>query len=158
MSVDMGQLQRIHAIEIDVADATKTVKGLKQKRTQLVEGLPEYQALQEALEAAQAARMRLKLAIVDSYELVRLEEQLAEARYKQRDVTEILSHHLVIYTQDTGREVIKDREGRTRQIELRAKEGKAALDQVRLPLGLDKHFGARVEIPEAPPAGHLEAV
>jgi hypothetical protein len=69
---------------------------------------------------------------------------------------EIPSHHLVAYHEDTGRDVVKGIDARTRQIELRAKLGKPALDQARLPLGLSRHLGQHVEIPAAPAPQHLE--
>ena len=61
----------------------------------------------------------------------------------------VLSHHLVVYHDDTGRDVIKDREATTRAIEFKAKLGKPTLDQPRLPLaGPNKYLGQHFPIPE----------
>ena len=43
--------------------------------------------------------------------------------------------------------MIKDREATTRAIEFRAKLGKPALDQPRLPLGINRHLGEHIPIP-----------
>jgi hypothetical protein len=156
MAVDMEQLQRIHRIEGEVKGAEQCVKELKQKRLDLILELPEYQALQDALTAVREAKALLKIAMRDDKELNALEVERAEEAFRLRDLREILSHHLVAYHEDTGRDVVKGIDARTRQIELRAKLGKPALDQARLPLGLSRHLGQRVEIPAAPAPQHLE--
>jgi hypothetical protein len=147
MAVDMHALNNIHRLEVEIAAAIQSVKALLERREEIITDLAEYQALDEALVAVSEARALLKIAIRDNRQLNGLEVEIAEARFKLRDEREMLSHHLVVYTQDTGRDVLKDHEARTRQIELRAKLGKRALDQERLPLGLSKHYGAHVEIP-----------
>lgn len=149
MAVDMQMLTSIHRIETEIDESVKAVKALLEARTGMIEDLDEYKALEDALAAVREARVRLKLAIRDNRELNKLEVDIAEAKFKRKDLGEILSHHLVVYTQDTGRDVVKDHESRTRQIELKAKLGKTALDQERLPLGINKHLGQHVAIPEA---------
>lgn len=75
-------------------------------------------------------------------------DRIDEAKFHRRDLGEILSHHLVVYHDETGRDVIKDREATTRAIEFKAKLGKPALDQPRLPLaGPDKYLGQHFPIP-----------
>ena len=148
MAVDMQQLQAIHHRETEIDESVKSIKALQDQRSDLIEDLDEYKALEEALATAREARVRLKIAIRDNRELARVEVEAAEERFRLRDLREILSHHLVVYTQDTGRDVVKDREAHNRQIELRAKLGKWALDQVRLPLGINRHLGQHIAIPE----------
>jgi hypothetical protein len=156
MAVDMEQLQRIHRIEGEVKAAEQSVKELKQQRLDLILELPEYQALQDALAAVREAKALLKIAIRDDRELNALEVERAEEAFKLRDLREILSHHLVAYHEDTGRDVVKGIDARTRQIELKARLGKPTLDQARLPLGFGRHFGQHVDIPTPPPAQHLD--
>lgn len=148
MAVDITMLHAIHRIENEIDDSVKAVKALLEQRNTLVEDLDEYKALEDALAAVKICRERLKIAIRDNRELNGVEVDIAEAKFKLRDEREILSHHLVVYTQDTGRDVVKDHESRTRQIELKAKLGKRALDQERLPLGLSKHLGEHIAIPD----------
>ena len=148
MSVDMQALQAIHRVENEIDDSTKAIKALSEQYTGLIEDLDEYQELEAALTAVKECRVKLKLAIRDNRELNKVEVDISEAKFKRRDLSEILSHHLVVYTQDTGKDVIRDREGRTRQIELKAKEGKPTLDQPRLPLGINRHLGERQPIPD----------
>jgi hypothetical protein len=88
------------------------------------------------------------LAIRNDSELNRLEVEIGEAKFHRRDLGEILSHHLVAYHEDTGRDVVRDMENRNRKIEFKAKLGKPALDQPRLPIGQSQHFGRHISIPE----------
>ena len=147
MAVDMSQLQAIHRIENEIDESVKAIKALLEQHTGLIEDLDEYKTLEDALAAVKEARVKLKIAIRDNRELAKLEVDIAEAKFSLRDEREILSHHLVVYTQDTGRDVVKDHEAHTRQIELKAKLGRRALDQERLPLGLNKHLGQHIAIP-----------
>ena len=148
MSVDLKQLQAIHYLQGEVSEADREVKTLVEDYEQHQADLPEQQAVDEAEQALKEARDRLKVAIAHDPDLARLADQIDEAKFKRRDLGEILSHHLVIYHDETGRDVIKDRESTTRAIEFKAKLGKPTLDQHRLPLGINRHLGQHVEIPE----------
>ena len=151
MAADIVLITAIHRIETELADSVKGVKALAEQRSNLINDMDEYKALEDALAAVRAARVALRLAIQDNRELNKLEVDISEAKFKKRDLGEILSHHLVVYTQDTGRDVVRDRDGLTRQIELKAKEGKPTLDQPRLPLGINRHLGERQPISDAKP-------
>jgi hypothetical protein len=71
----------------------------------------------------------------------------SRGRFDLRDLREILSHTLVLYTQQTGKVVIKEHD-RTRQIELRARISKRLLGQERLLLaGPNKYLGQHFPIP-----------
>lgn len=123
--------------------------------------MDEFTALEEAQQAVKEAAAWLKMAIQDNREPNKLDVDRGEVAYMLCDLREILSHHLVAYHEDTGRDVVKDREARNRHIELTAKLSKPrkrVLDQERLHLGLSRHFGAKVEIPEAPAIKQLELI
>lgn len=161
MSVDLAQMNRIHDLENEIDHAQMELKAIKERRTELVTELPEFTALETAQAAVKEAAVKLKLAIQDNRELNALHVEQGEVRYLLHDLKEMLSHHLVAYHDDTGRDVVRDREARNRHIELSArlsKPGKRVLDQERLPLGLSRHFGAKVEIPEAPTSKQLELI
>jgi hypothetical protein len=155
MAVDYQQLNEIHRIEGEVDQARAGVKNLVESRISLIEGLPEYQAVEEIKAALEAAKAKLKIAVRDNRDLARLDVDIAEARFDLRDLREILSNTLVLYTQQTGKAVLKEHD-RVRQIELRARISKRLLGQERLPIGIDRHLGERVEIPAAPAPQHLE--
>jgi hypothetical protein len=146
MAVDLQQLQEIHRLETEVDQSRTGVKQLVQERVDMIEALPEYQALQEAKAAVEAAKARLQIAVRDNRDLAKLDVEIAEARFDLRDLREILSHTLVLYTQQTGKVVIKEHD-RTRQIELRARISKRLLGQERLPIGIKRHLGQRFPIP-----------
>jgi hypothetical protein len=63
MPVDLQQLQEIHKLETEVDQARAGVKQRKQNRVDLIEALPEYQALEEARAAVEAAKAKLKIAV-----------------------------------------------------------------------------------------------
>jgi hypothetical protein len=146
MAVDLQQLNDIHRIENEVDQARSGVKTLVDRRISLIEGLPEYQALEEARAALEAAKAKFKIAVRDNREVAKLDVEIAEARFDLRDLREILSNTLVVYTQQTGKVVIKEHD-RTRQIELRARISKRLLGQERLPLGINRHLGEHFPIP-----------
>jgi hypothetical protein len=144
MPIDLQQLNEIHRLEGEVDEARAGVKALVEGRISLIEGLPEYQALEEARAALEAAKAKFKIAVRNNREVAKLDVEIAEARFNLRDLREILSNTLVLYTQQTGKVVIKEYEW-TRQIELRARISKRLLGQECLPLAspnkyLGQHF------------------
>jgi hypothetical protein len=146
MPVDLQQLNEIHRLEGEVDQARAGVKARIEQRTSLIEGLTEYQALEEAQAALESAKARFKIAVRDNREVAKLDVEIAEARFDLRDLREILSNTLVLYTQQTGKVVLKEHD-RTRQIELRARISKRLLGQERLPLGINRHLGQHFPIP-----------
>src|SRR5215218_9136313 len=146
MPVDYQQLQDTHRLEGEVDQAKSGVKQLAQSRVDLIEGLPEYVALEEAKRAIEEAKARLKIAVRDNRDLAKLDVEIAEARFDLSDLREIESNTLVLYTQQTGRAVIKEHD-RVRQIELRARISKRLLSQERLPIGINRHLGQHFPIP-----------
>jgi hypothetical protein len=95
----------------------------------------------------EAAKAKFKIAVRDNREVAKLDVEIAEARFDLRDLREILSNTLVLYTQQTGKVVIKEHD-RTRQIELRARISKRLLGQEQLPLaGHNKYLGQHFPIP-----------
>jgi hypothetical protein len=147
MPVDLQMLQNIHRIIGDLGSAERDVKTLLEDYDDYLAELPEHQAVAEAERALKEARDRLKIAIQRDPELARLADKIDEAKFQRRDLGEILSHHLLAYHEETGRDVVRDEESRNRKIELKAKLGKPALDQPRLPLGINRHLGEHVPIP-----------
>ena len=148
MSVDMQQLQAIHHLQGEVSEADREVKTLIEDYEQQLADLPEQEAVDAAEQALKEARDRLKITIAADHNLAKLADRIDEAKFKRRDLGEILSHHLVVYHDETGRDVIKDREATTRAIEFKANLGKPALDQPRLPLaGPNKYLGRHFPIP-----------
>jgi hypothetical protein len=79
MAVDLQQLQQIHRLESEVDQARAGVKQLSQNRIDLIEALPEYQALEEARAAVEAAKAKLKIAVRANRDLAKLDVDIAEA-------------------------------------------------------------------------------
>jgi hypothetical protein len=155
MAIDFEQLQRIHRIATELKSVDESFRQATDRRAEIISELDEYHALQDALAVVRDAKAALRRAIAGNAELANLEEERADLAYQRRDVKQTLSHHLVAYHDETGRDTVKDLEGHTRQLELSARYGKPTLDQPRLPLGMSRHFGVKVEIAETPPARRL---
>jgi hypothetical protein len=77
--------------------------ALVEGRISLIEGLPEYQALEEARAALEAAKAKFKIAVRNNREVAKLDVEIAEAWFNLRDLREILSNTLVLYTQQAAR-------------------------------------------------------
>jgi hypothetical protein len=103
MPIDLQQLNEIHRLEGEVDEARAGVKALVEGRISLIEGLPEYQALEEARAALEAAKAKFKIAVRNNREVAKLDVEIAEAWFNLRDLREILSNTLVLYTQQTAR-------------------------------------------------------
>jgi hypothetical protein len=54
-----------------------------------------------------------------------MNSELEELKFKQKDLQEIMSHHLVTYFSETRETQIKDGQGEVRQVIVSAKIGKA---------------------------------
>jgi len=150
MAVDLQQLQEIYRIESEVDQGQAGVKQLVQSRLDLIEGLPEYKALEEAKAAVEEAKARLKIAVRDTARWPSWTLRSLRPGFDLRDLREILSHTLVMYTQQTGKAMLKEHD-RIRQIELRARISKRLLGQERVPIGINRQFGVHVPIPERRP-------
>ena len=82
MAVDLQQLQEIDRIESEVDQGRAGVQQLVQSWLDLIEGLPEYKALEEAKAAVEEAKARLKIAVRDNRALAKLDVEIAEARVR----------------------------------------------------------------------------
>jgi hypothetical protein len=90
MPVDLEPIQEIHKLETEVDQARAGVKQRKQYRVDLIEALPQYQALEEARAAVEAPKAKLKIAVRDNRELAKLDVDIAEVRFDLRDLRQIL--------------------------------------------------------------------
>ena len=72
-------MNEIHRLEGEVEQARAGVKAVIEQRTSLIEALPEYQALEEARAAVEAAKAKLKIAVRDNRDLAKLDVEIAEA-------------------------------------------------------------------------------
>ena len=147
MTVDIQQLQAIHHLQGEVSEADREVKTSLRTTSSSWPICPSNKPSDEAEQALKEARDRLKITIATDPDLAKLADRIDEAKFHRRDLGEILSHHLVAYHEETGRDVIRDMETRNRKIEFKARLGKPALDQPRLPLGINRHLGQHFPIP-----------
>jgi len=108
MAVDLQQLQEIDRIESEVDQGRAGVQQLVQSWLDLIEGLPEYKALEEAKAAVEEAKARLKIAVRDTARWPSWTLRSLRPGFDLRDLREILSHTVVMYTQQTGKAVLKE--------------------------------------------------
>lgn len=149
MPVDMDLINNIHRVESDISETQSKIKTIRQERKEAIEEIPEYAGVLQLAEQLKAARESLKDVIQEDPSLAATDNELDELKFKLKDLVEILSHHLVVYFQDTGREVVTDSFGDTRQIDFKAKLGAEALDQEKLPFEqLEEDNNVQIEIAE----------
>ena len=84
----------------------------------------EYQALQEEIKELTTKRQTAKKLLEADRDYQTINAELEELKFKQKDLQEIMSHHLVAHYNQTQDTQIKDPEGEVRQIILSAKIGK----------------------------------
>lgn len=162
MSVDIGMLNRIHDLENEIDETQHELKSVRDRRRELVSGLPEAVALEAAQQAVREAEDRLKLALQERHpDLERkwsaLKVEAGEVAYRLKDLEEQHSHNLTIFTRDSGRNTIQDSKGRNREIELIArlsKPSKKVPNQTKM--SFSQHFGVRQVIGEAPAVKQLQ--
>jgi hypothetical protein len=130
---EMNLINDIHRVEQEIEECTAKIKTIKDDRKSQIEELPECKDLQGLTNDLKVARELLKGAIEADKDISTTSSELSEYKFKLNDLKEILSHNLVIYFRDTGREVVEDFESTTRQIVIKAKLGAKALDQESLP-------------------------
>jgi hypothetical protein len=146
MAVDLQQLQQIHRLESEVDQARAGVKQLTPSRVDLIEALPGVAGTRGGPGRCRGSQGKAQNRRPRQPRPREAGRRIAEARFDLRDLREILSHALVLYTQQTGKVVIKEHD-RTRQVELRARISKRLLGQERLPLGINRHLGQHFPIP-----------
>lgn len=84
----------------------------------------EYQELQEEVKELTTKRQLAKKLLEADRDFQTINSELEELKFKQKDLHEIMSHHLVTHYSQTQDTQIKDPDGEVRQIILSAKIGK----------------------------------
>jgi predicted nucleic acid-binding Zn-ribbon protein len=121
---DETTLQAIHRLMVELAEGRQKMKTVKEQLKDIAEQNDEYRALQEELKEVSAKRQTAKKLLEADKDYQVMNSEMEELKFKQKDLGEIMSHHLVTYFTETQSTQITDDQGETRQVVLNAKIGK----------------------------------
>ena len=124
MNEDETTLQSIHRLMVELAENRQKMKTTKEQLKDIADQNDEFRALQDDLKEATAKRQTAKKVLDADKDYQVMNSELEELKFKQKDLQEIMSHHLVTYFTETRTMQITDDQGETRQVILSAKVGK----------------------------------
>src|SRR3982751_5581619 len=114
----------IHRLMEEMEDTRHKIKDMRDNLKDVLLQNEEYQALQEEIKEMTTKRQQAKKLLEADHDFQTINSELEELKFKQKDLQEIMSHHLVTYYSETQETQIKDPDGETRQLILSAKVGK----------------------------------
>lgn len=133
---NMQLIESIRRVETDIHDTKDRIKVLAETRKANIAELPEYTQLAELLAQVVKARQELKSAVKGDTDISKMGSELEKERFKLTDLKEMLSHHLVLYREQSKNAYIEQEEStKVRPIILSAKLGKPEYHQEALPIG-----------------------
>lgn len=132
MAEDETTLAAIHRLYLEIDENEQKMRALKQNIKDVLLQNEEYQEIEEKLKEAAALRERRKTILKTDRDYVALGTELEELKFKHKDLMEIMSHHLMVYRDETHENVIKDPDGDWRQVLVSARVGKPTVETQRM--------------------------
>ncbi len=123
-SEDESTVGAIHRLMQEVEETNQRIKAMRDNLKDVLAQNEEYKALQEEIKELTVKRQQAKKILEADRDFQTLNSELEELKFKQKDLHEIMSHHLVTYYNETQDTTIKDPDGEVRQLILSAKVGK----------------------------------
>lgn len=117
-------LESIHRLMQEIAETREKVRNLREQIADVMDQNEEYRQIAEEIKELTKKRAEAKRALADDKGYQVLSADLDDYRLKQRDLSDILSQHLVLYYNQTQQTKIVDQGGETRSVILSAKVGK----------------------------------
>ncbi len=117
-------IESIHRLMQELAETREKVRGLRDQLTDIMESNEEYRKVADEIKELTKKRAEAKRALADDHDYQVLSADLDDYRLKIRDLSDILSQHLVLYYNQTHQTKIVDQGGETRSVILTAKVGK----------------------------------
>ena len=121
---DESTVAAIHRLMQEVEETNQQIKALRDNLKDVLLQNEEYQTLQEEIKELTAKRQQAKKLLEADRDFQTINGELEELKFKQKDLHEIMSHHLVTYYNETQDTTIKDSDGEIRQLILSARVGK----------------------------------
>ena len=125
---DETTMGAIHRLMVEMEETRQQTKAIRDNLKDVLLQNEEYQALQEEIKELTTKRQQAKKLVEADRDFQTLNAELEELKFKQKDLQEIMSHHLVTYYNETRETQVKDADGEVRQIILSAKVGKPEAD------------------------------
>lgn len=122
---DKTPLEAIQRLMPEIAEAKEKIRTIREQLKDVMEQNEEYRKLEEEIKELANKRAEAKKLLLADSEYQKINADLEDEKLKQRDLQEILSHHLVSYYDETKKTEIDDGSGDTRQLILSARLGKA---------------------------------
>ncbi len=117
-------LDAIYRLMQELEDIRAKTKQMRDNLKDVLLQNEEYQELQEEAKELTLKRQAAKKLLEADRDFQTINSELEELKFKQKDLQEIMSHHLVTHYNQTQETQIKDPEGELRTIILSAKIGK----------------------------------
>lgn len=121
---DETTLAAIHRLMQEMDETRQQTKAIRDNLKDVLLQNEEYKDLQEEVKELTTKRQQAKKVIEADRDFQTLNSELEELKFKQKDLQEIMSHHLVTYYNETQDTTIKDQDGEVRQVILSARVGK----------------------------------
>ncbi|HSX41117.1 MAG TPA: hypothetical protein VLF21_00560 [Candidatus Saccharimonadales bacterium] len=122
--MDEKTVDAVHRVMEEMDEVRNQIKVMRDNLKDVLLQNQEYQKLQEEIKELTAKRQQAKKLLEADRDFQTVNSELEELKFKQKDLAEIMSHHLVAYYNETQDTQIKDKDGEVRQVILSAKIGK----------------------------------
>ncbi|MBP9827203.1 hypothetical protein KBC99_01865 [Candidatus Saccharibacteria bacterium] len=120
----LATLESIHRLMQEAGETREKVRTIRDQIKDVMEQNDEYRAIAEEIKELTKKRAEAKKALADDKDYEILSADLDDYRLKLKDISEILSQHLVLYYNQTQQTKIVDQGGDTRSVIISAKLGK----------------------------------
>jgi seryl-tRNA synthetase len=120
---DMELIKSIHRVWLELAETKSKAKKVKADLKDIAEQNDEWREVQEEIAELKNKRTYAKKLLEADKDYQVVNSELDELKYKGKDLSEILSHHLLEYYGKENATQIEDPEGAVRSIILSAKVG-----------------------------------
>lgn len=120
----LATLESIHRLMQEAGETREKVRTIRDQIKDVMEQNDEYRAIAEEIKELTKKRAEAKKALAEDKDYEILSADLDDYRLKLKDISEILSQHLVLYYNQTQQTKIVDQGGDTRSVIISAKLGK----------------------------------
>ncbi len=122
--MDEKTLEAIHRLLTEMTETRGKLKAMNLDLKDVMEQNDEYRKLQDELKELTVKRASAKKLLEADKDYQVIAGEVEELKFKLKDLSEILSHHLVTYYNETHQTEIKDNDGEVRAVIISAKIGK----------------------------------
>jgi predicted nucleotidyltransferase len=122
--VDEKTIDAIHRLLQEMTETRGKLKAMNMDLKDVMEQNDDYRKIQDELKELTGKRAQAKKLLEADKDYQTIASEVEELKFKMKDLSEILSHHLVTYYDETRQTEIKDNDGEVRPVIISAKIGK----------------------------------